>query len=73
LQFELVQQLAAALGRRAELFVPQGGAPQFEMHHRRLGAGRAGLGLVTRQLLGHQCREQRSDVVSGEDRMQVAR
>ncbi len=63
LKFQLIQQLAAALGRGAELLMPQLGDHQLEMRHHRLGARRAGLGLAACQLLGRQGCTQLADVV----------
>ena len=48
LQFQLIQQLAAALGRGAEPLMPQLGDQQLQMRHHRLGTRRAGFGLAAR-------------------------
>jgi hypothetical protein len=62
-QLELVDQLAAALRRGTEAAVPELGDEQLEMRHHRLGAGRPRLGLLPRQLRGHERGAQRGDVV----------
>ncbi len=63
LQLQLVQQLAAALGRGAEAVVLQPGDQQLEMRHHRLGARRARLRLAARQPLGRQGGPQQGNVI----------
>ena len=63
LQFQLVEQLAAALGRLPEPLALHLGNQQLQISHHRLGPGRTGLRLLTRGALGSQCRLQRGNVV----------
>ncbi len=63
LEFQLVQQLAATLGRGAETVVLELGDQQLEMRHHRLGARRARLRLTPRQLLGRRGCTQQGDVI----------
>jgi hypothetical protein len=59
LQFQLVDQLAAALRGLAVLLALQLGDQQLVMCHHRLGARSARLGLLSRRSLGGQRRRQR--------------
>jgi hypothetical protein len=61
LQFQLVEQFAAALGGLAVLLALQLGDQQLVMGDHRLGAGGARLGLLSCLPLGGQCRGQRVD------------
>ena len=54
LQFQLVQQLAAALGGGAEALVAQLGDQQLQVHHHRLRPRGPRLGLAAGELLGRQ-------------------
>ena len=63
LQFQLVEQLAAALGRLPKPLALHLGDQQLEIGHHRLGAGSASLRLLPCHALGNQCRLQRGDVV----------
>ena len=62
LQFQLVEQLAAALGRLPKPLALHLGDQQLEIGHHRLGAGRARLGLLPCRALGSQCRLQCGNV-----------
>ena len=55
LQFQLIEQLAAALGRLPKPLAFHFGDQQFEMGDHRLGPGRARLRLLARGALGQQC------------------
>jgi hypothetical protein len=66
LQFQLVEQLAAALGGLPVLLAPQLGDQQLQVCHHRLGTGGARLGLLPRAALGSQRCRQRGDFC-GED------
>ena len=58
LQFQLVEQLAAALGGLTVLLAPQLGDQQFQVRHQRLGAGGTRLGLLARcAFSGQRCCE----------------
>jgi hypothetical protein len=63
LQFQLVEQLAAALGRLPVLLAPQLGDQQFQVRHHRLGAGGARLRFLPRRALSGQRCLQRFDLV----------
>ena len=63
LQFQLVEQLAAALGRLPKPLALHLGDQQLEIGHHRLGTGRTGLCLLPCRALGSQCRLQRGNVV----------
>ena len=62
LQFQLVEQLAAALGGLPVLFAPQLGDQQLVVGDQRLGAGGPCLGLLPCLALGGQGRRQRGDL-----------
>jgi hypothetical protein len=66
LQFQLVEQLVAALGGLPVLLAPQLGDQQLQVCHHRLGTGGARLGLLPRAALGSQRCRQRGDFC-GED------
>jgi hypothetical protein len=61
LQFQLVDQLAAALGGLAVLLAPQLGDQQLVVSDQRLGTGGASLGLLPRLTFGEERRSQRVD------------
>ena len=63
LEFQLVEQLAAALSRLPEPLALHLGDQQLQIDHHRLGAGGTGLRLLTRRPFGSQCRLQRSNIV----------
>jgi hypothetical protein len=62
LEFQLVEQLAAALSRLPEPLTLHLGDQQLQIGHHRLGAGGTSLRLLTRRPLGSQCRLQRNNV-----------
>ena len=66
LQFQLVEQLVAALGGLPVLLAPQLGDLQLQVCHHRLGTGGARLRLLPRAALGSQRYRQRGDFC-GED------
>ena len=68
LQLELIEQLAAALGRSAEPVVPHLGDDELEMRDDRLGAGRPLLSDPPGRLLGQQRRAEAGDVVGSRGR-----
>jgi hypothetical protein len=61
LQFQLVEQLAAALRGLAVLLAPELGDQQLVVGDQRFGAGGASLGLLPCLAFGGQCRGQRLD------------
>jgi len=63
LQFQLVEQLAAAFGGLPVLLAPQLGDQQLQVRHHRLGPGGARLRFLARRALGGQCCLQRGDLV----------
>ena len=63
LQFHLVEQLAAALGRLTKPLALHLGDQQLEISHHRLGAGGTGLRLLPCHALGSQCRLQRGNII----------
>ena len=63
LQLELVEQLAAALGRWPETLAPQLGDDQLQMGDHGLGAGGAGFRLLAGRAFRDQCRLERVDCV----------
>jgi hypothetical protein len=63
LQFQLVEQLAAALSRLPKPLALHLGDQQFEVGDHCLGAGSASLGLLPRRALGIQRSLQRGNVV----------
>jgi hypothetical protein len=63
LQFQLVEQLAAALGRLPKPLALHLGDQQFEISDHRLGAGGPRLRLLPRRTLGSQRRLQCGNVV----------
>jgi hypothetical protein len=68
LQLELVQQLAATLGRRAEPVVPHLGDHQLEVRNDGFGARRPLFGSTPCRLLGQQRRAEGYDVVGQRSR-----
>ncbi|KAF2174632.1 hypothetical protein K469DRAFT_686407 [Zopfia rhizophila CBS 207.26] len=63
LEFQLVEQLAAALGGGAEPVMLELGDQQLEMRHHRLGARDTRLGLAARQLFGRKGGAQGGDII----------
>ena len=62
LQFQLVEQFAAALGGLPVLLAPQPGDQQLQLRHHRLGARGARFRLLARRAFGGQRRLQRGDL-----------
>jgi len=62
-QFELIEQLAAALSRLPKPLALHLGDQQLEIGDHRFGAGRASLRLLPCRALGSQCRLQSGNIV----------
>jgi hypothetical protein len=63
LQFQLIEQLAAALGRLPEPLALHLGDQQLEIGDHRFGTGGTSLRLLPRRALGSQCRLQHGNVI----------
>ena len=63
LQFQLIEQLAAALGRLPKPLALHLGDQQLQIGDHRFGTGRPSFRLLARHALGSQCRLQSGDIV----------
>src|SRR5690348_13606108 len=80
LQFRLIEQFAATLGRSVVTMMLQPGDHQLQMCHHRLGTTRSGLGFPTCRTLASDFSTQRSNLVAarigvthGNTRITIAR
>jgi len=63
LQFQLIEQLAAALGRLPKPLALHLGDRQLQIGDHRFGTGRPSFRLLARRALGSQCRLHSGDIV----------